>query len=297
MSKSYFSRGTKNTFLVPLLVASLFILGVVVYATMKNTEIRSRAANPVACTMAQKTDKGLVCPSGSLLQGNLCCTPPVPTPKRVCKTGVDSLCMNTSCRNGYRYVTVTCLDGFSQKRGDASTCKTSAQWASYGADLCKAQSPVCPTPTPTVAALPDLVPGPMMAKPNPAIIGMPVLLSFQMYNIGLSLASPAQYSYTNQAGGFSKIDSSNTCNASTSLKPKESCVSAYLFTFSSSGTKVLDIKLDPDNLVTESNETNNKFSFTLTVVSPTPPSTSPRPTPWPTTQPSRPTTPFPTTYW
>lgn len=142
------NHSTGNIFLIPLIVASVLILGALVYAGLKGTEIRSKAANPVVCKLAQKTDKGLFCPSGSSLKGNMCCSQPVPTPKPVCKTGVDSLCMNTSCRNGYRYATVTCLNGFSQKDGGATSCKTSAQWAFYGEDVCK-NRPICSTPTPT----------------------------------------------------------------------------------------------------------------------------------------------------
>lgn len=156
--------------------------------------------------------------------------------------------------------------------------------------------PIPPTPTvrptPTPSFLPDLViSGPITASPNPAKVGIPVLVSFKMSNVGLSPATPAQYNYTNQAGGFSKIHSSNTCSGSASLKPRESCTSAYLFTFSSSGTKTLTIKLDPNNLVKESNEKNNDYSVTLIVVtSPTPkPTPTVRPTPTPTHRVASPT--------
>lgn len=139
---------TGNIFLIPLIVASVLILGALVYAGLNGTEIRSRAANPVACTMAQKTDKGLVCPSGSSLKGNKCCFQPVPTPKPVCKTGIESFSVNTPCDGGYRYATVTCLGGFSQKDGGSTSCKTIATWVSYEEGICK-NRPNCPTPTPT----------------------------------------------------------------------------------------------------------------------------------------------------
>jgi len=45
---------------------------------------------------------------------------------------------------------------------------------------------------------------------------------------------------------------------------------AFFFTFSSSGIKTLAIKLDPNNILKESNESNNDYSFNLTVTTPTP---------------------------
>lgn len=132
----------------------------------------------------------------------------------------------------------------------------------------------CPKPTPTptpTTPLPDLaIFNPIVASPNPAKITDQVLVSFKISNLGSSVASSAQYSYTNQADGSSQVHSSNTCVNSTSLKPGESCVSAYLFTFKSSGSKTLTVRLDPNNILKESNENNNDYSVTLTVLSPTP---------------------------
>ena len=83
----HFSRATKNAFLIPLLVATLLILGVVVYATLGGTEIRSKAANYAKCMLPTKSGVNgrATCKSGYSLNNNLCCplvqvTPCTPRP-------------------------------------------------------------------------------------------------------------------------------------------------------------------------------------------------------------------------
>lgn len=87
MKRIYLSRGTKNSYLIPLLVASLLILGVVAYAALNDTEFRSKAANNAKCMLpTQSLPSGkLSCKNGfSLNSSNLCCpsttkNTPIPT--------------------------------------------------------------------------------------------------------------------------------------------------------------------------------------------------------------------------
>ena len=96
-------------------------------------------------------------------------------------------------------------------------------------------------------------------------INQPIPVSFTMINNGTATANPSQYQYTNQSNGISTIATQNTCVASTSLAPGQACVSSYTFTFSTAGSKTLSIKMDSNNVITESNENDNIFSTTFTI--------------------------------
>lgn len=90
---------------------------------------------------------------------------PTPTPKITCKTGVNSFAVNTPCTGGYRYMTFTCYDGYSQKEGGPTSCKSSSTWSSNAASLCAGRSNCTPTPTPrpipTVTPIPTPIPTPV----------------------------------------------------------------------------------------------------------------------------------------
>ncbi len=137
---------------------------------------------------------------------------------------------------------------------------------------------------------PDLtISGQMNASPASVQVGQAVNIKFTIINNG-KVASPMTYIYTNQAGGTSTIASDNTCTGSTVLAPGGTCVSSYNFTFSSAGSKKLDIFIDSSNKVTETNENNNKFSKTITVVAPPTPTKTNTPTPTKTPTPTIQTT-------
>lgn len=166
--------------------------------------------------------------------------PPTGTPQQVCQVcsnpagNLNSCSLSRCTKVG---VTATC-------GGKTYCCGTDYIWGSqFG--TCGTDIPMPRTPAPT--ALPDLViPESLTFNPNPVKAGVPVLISFRIFNMGQAVASPAQYSYISQADGFSSLDSSNTCTGSTILKPGESCTSAYQFKFASPlGAKTLGIKLDP----------------------------------------------------
>ncbi|AKM83329.1 hypothetical protein A2422_00730 [Candidatus Woesebacteria bacterium RIFOXYC1_FULL_31_51] len=151
-----------------------------------------------------------------------------------------------------------------------------------------------PIPSSTPQSLSDLaIVNPIVVTPNPANITDRVLISFKITNIGTSIASPALYIYANQADGYSEIHSSNTCTGSTSLNPGVSCTSAYLFKFSTPGIKKMEIKLDSDNRLKESNELNNTYSVYVTINQIS--TTTPKPTwtPGPTIRPTISPTPKP----
>lgn len=105
------------------------------------------------------------------------------------------------------------------------------------------------------------------------LVGQKILVRAIIANIGNLAAYPAVYSYIDQAGGYSELDlTNNTCSDSTRLDPGKSCISAYYFTFSTSGTKTMKIRVDPQNQVAESNESNNDSSFSIQVNAATTPS-------------------------
>ena len=78
-------------------------------------------------------------------------SPPAPPPTPTCKTGVNSFTVNTPCFSGrYRYAEFTCYDGYYEKVGSPSSCKTSADWRSYAEQKCYGHSSCfIPTPSPS----------------------------------------------------------------------------------------------------------------------------------------------------
>lgn len=141
------------------------------------------------------------------------------------------------------------------------------------------------TPTPTTAVLkPDFAISSKMAIPFSQSVNQPVNIRFTIVNQG-QVSAPMTYMYVEQAGGFSTLGSGNTCTASTVLSPGGYCVSSYNFTFSTPGRKTLVIKIDVDNLVSESNESNNQGFMDVDIISPIITDT-PTPTITPTTAPN-----------
>ncbi|MDO8488017.1 MAG: CARDB domain-containing protein, partial [bacterium] len=137
---------------------------------------------------------------------------------------------------------------------------------------------IIPPPTPFPPPLPDLG-SPGIAQPSPApVVGTPVRITFSIYNLGLYLASPAEFSYASQADGYSTILPTNTCTANTVLNPQGGCISDYSFTFPTPGLKTLTVKLDPNNKLQESDENNNEISVSFNVAPTSSP--SPKPSAW-----------------
>ncbi|MBI3305244.1 hypothetical protein HYZ80_02910 [Candidatus Parcubacteria bacterium] len=115
--------------------------------------------------------------------------------------------------------------------------------------------------------LPDLaVPAGFVISPSIRKFNEDVFVTFTLANQGTASASPAVYAYTSQADGISRPHPSNTCTGSTVLPPGGSCVSAYVFTFPTTGTKQLVVKLNPSGQVAESNSANNEISTNFAVV-------------------------------
>jgi len=136
-----------------------------------------------------------------------------------------------------------------QACGDGS-CKNAGTWTSN-------QTFRSPAADLTVA-------GAIAVSPASALVGQSVNVKFTVKNQGNASGSGV-YSYTNQSGGTSSIASDNTCTGSTVLAPGATCISSYNFTFPTSGAKKMEIFVDPQNKVAESNENNNKFTQTINV--------------------------------
>jgi len=63
------------------------------------------------------------------------------------KCGVNSYSVTNSCKAGYyRQMKVTCFDGSTFTKGDPTSCKSSATWASYAESLCKGRCVVPSVP-------------------------------------------------------------------------------------------------------------------------------------------------------
>ena len=99
------------------------------------------------------------CPTSS----NCLCATSTPTPKIICKTGVNTFSVSTSCTGGFRYTSFVCYDGYSQRAGGPTSCKSSATWSSYAASICAGRSNC--KPTPTAMPVPTAIPAP---TPTPA---------------------------------------------------------------------------------------------------------------------------------
>lgn len=73
---------------------------------------------------------------------------PTPTPL-VCKTGLNSFSVDTSCGGySYRYMTFSCYDGYGRREGGSTSCKPSDVWSSYAKEYCAGHSSCNKTPTP-----------------------------------------------------------------------------------------------------------------------------------------------------
>lgn len=140
------------------------------------------------------------------------------------------------------------------------------------------------TRTPTIAPrpLPDLTKdGSVSVNPAPGTVNKKINVKFTIKNIGQATAA-LSYSFTNKGGGTSSKGAGDTCGslAFPALSPGQSCVASNDFIFSSAGTKTISVRLDPNNVAIESNETNNAFSQSLAVVSGAqPPTFTPVPIP------------------
>lgn len=125
------------------------------------------------------------------------------------------------------------------------------------------------TPTPANILKPDLtISGPIVVSPNLQGVNQPVNIKFTIINQG-QVSTSVLYRYTDQANGFASIATGNTCVGNTILLPGGTCVSSNNYTFSTIGTKTLSIGIDAENQIDESNENNNQFSTTVSIVNPT----------------------------
>jgi hypothetical protein len=102
---------------------------------------------------------------------------------------------------------------------------------------------------------------------GPVYPGQYVAVRFTMTNVGTYIANPAHYFYSNQADGYSVMNPDNTCTANTSLLPGQSCLSSISFKFGTEGYKNMEVTLDPNNEVFESNENNNRANLMISVSS------------------------------
>ncbi len=113
--------------------------------------------------------------------------------------------------------------------------------------------------------LPDLVVFSFTATSDSVPVNQKVRVTLGIKNIGNAPATPVEWKYTNQSGGFSYYVS-NSCGGIT-LNTGESCQVVLDFTFPTSGSKSLSISIDQDNKVIESNEANNTSNLILNVTS------------------------------
>lgn len=94
-------------------------------------------------------------------------TPTVCTNKTVTTKSVQTA-TNILCRSFTTFTTasITCSDNY-QKIMTQSTCITSAEWKTKADAFCSSRSVVCPTPTPTNAAVPTATPTPVALTCDP----------------------------------------------------------------------------------------------------------------------------------
>lgn len=125
------------------------------------------------------------------------------------------------------------------------------------------------TPTPTPSDLPDLTLAPIAGiiintYPSVKKVGEKVGVYFEIINNG-NIEAKALYSYEEAIWDGFSVGPKNSCTNSTILKPGENCRSSAEFTFKTAGKKVMNILLDPNKEVNESNEDNNAFSTSFLV--------------------------------
>jgi hypothetical protein len=152
MNKIRFSsHSNRNIFTIPLIFASILILGVLVYAGLTGTDFRSRAGfiagkcyNAAAKTNSKTRQVSYSCPIGWILSGKQCCFKQVPTPTPV-----------SNCTKNGSTCTIAC-----PTRPPAPTCPAGKMCVQNVAPPpCTAQKGICqnnrcvgyPTPTPTIA--------------------------------------------------------------------------------------------------------------------------------------------------
>jgi hypothetical protein len=171
---------------------------------------------------------------------------PTPTPSNRC---------NSTCKTGTDCGTsMICT-----KTADGNKCRNPQ---CYSVESCNCY----PTPTPSIipSKLPDLTfDGPIKIGSSVANL-REYTLSVLIVNKGLTAANAWAF-YTSQADGYGEVHASNTCVNYTILKLGDTCVLAYTFTFGTPGSKVMTIRLDPNNQIQESNESNNEVTTTLIV--------------------------------
>jgi hypothetical protein len=89
-----------------------------------------------------------------------------PTPSGVCKTGLNSFSVSTTCGTGmYRYAYYKCYDGFSGKMGSSTSCKSTYTWKQYAQSICSGRSSCSLTPTKVPSGYPTHTP---TRTPTPA---------------------------------------------------------------------------------------------------------------------------------
>ncbi|MEA2112634.1 MAG: CARDB domain-containing protein [Patescibacteria group bacterium] len=98
-----------------------------------------------------------------------------------------------------------------------------------------------------------------------------ITIAFTITNRGDTVAYPLEYSYTKTADGFFILHSDNTCESS--LWPGESCKSVRKIKFPTSGDKDLEVTIDYNSKVVESNENNNVADLSLYILSSLSPTT------------------------
>lgn len=122
------------------------------------------------------------------------------------------------------------------------------------------------TPTPTPVLLPDLTitgVGEIVKWDN---ADKAVKATFTIKNIG-KVKTLAPFEFTEKSGGTAQQQPSSTCKLSplTELDPGESCDVVHVFVYQTTGTKVLQLTVDPQNTISEIFETNNIRSKNFTV--------------------------------
>ena len=93
------------------------------------------------------------CPSGAycaqVLPRKYCKTVTITPTPRICKEGVNSFSVNTSCGTGmFRYATYACYDGLVGKLGSATSCKSSSEYSIQAQKMCVGHGSCSTPPSP-----------------------------------------------------------------------------------------------------------------------------------------------------
>ena len=128
-----------------------------------------------------------------------------------------------------------------------------------------------PTPTPTLILTPTPVLLPDLTVTNAVVdkwnnANKAVKATFTIKNIG-KFKTLVPFEFTERSGGAAQQQPSSTCKLSplTELDPGESCDVVHVFVYQTTGAKVLQLTVDPQETITEIFETNNIKSKNFTV--------------------------------